>query len=606
MKRIILTILALGLGVFGVIFELTYSARFYPGVVIAGELVGGKSYEEVYEYFKNKSENFSKNGMLLIFEGERGKREVKVPISASGLTSDRVVEYFSLGNWEETILKAYGWGRDGFWPIRIKEQLTLLITGKKFNFPATPNYEAFQSLLSRELKNFFKEAVPAQFSVSSNKISISQEKIGESTSSEEVMGVVRKKLISFDVTPASFKTESQIPFTTEIKLRPFLAFAEKIASSTNLIFSYQDRKWKVSGKTLATWLSLKKGNRFGVDTEKLKGFLAKTVVPLIDNPPENSRFEMRSGKLVEIFPGKSGNIVNVSKTIERVEGIIADVQKSFSETDNLSFALASVSSQVNVLNGTIEIPVEIIGAEPSVTQKTVDRYKINDLVGFAKTSFKGSSQDRKHNIEIGVSKLTGLLIAPGEEFSAVEAIGYVTEAEGFVKEYVIKENRSIKELGGGLCQIATSLFRLALNAGLPITERQNHRYVVSYYGPGLDATIYGPHPDLRFINDTGNYILLQGKMENDDLIFEFYGQKDGRRVEISEPKLSDEKPAPETKYIETKDLPAGEVQCSETPRRGITADALYTVYYPGGEVRAQNFHSIYQPWQKICLIGAAQ
>ena len=185
----------------------------------------------------------------------------------------------------------------------------------------------------------------------------------------------------------------------------------------------------------------------------------------------------------------------------------------------------------------------------------------------------------------------------------MNAIGEVNEEGGFVKEYVIKEDRSVKELGGGLCQIATTLFRLALDSGLPITERVNHRYVVGYYGPCLDATIYGPKPDLRFVNDTGNYILLQGRVEGDQVIFEFYGQKDDRKVEISEPVLSDELPAPDTRYITTADLKLGEFQCGEYPRKGITADVTYKVSYLDGRINEQNFHSVYQPWSKVCLIG---
>ena len=122
---------------------------------------------------------------------------------------------------------------------------------------------------------------------------------------------------------------------------------------------------------------------------------------------------------------------------------------------------------------------------PGLPRRRADEHAIKDLVGTARTNFTGSSADRRHNIENGIGKLTGILIAPGEEFSAVAAIGTTSVEEGFVAEYVIKDDKSIKELGGGLCQVATTLFRAVLNTGLPVTERTNHSYVVSYYGPGL-------------------------------------------------------------------------------------------------------------------------
>jgi len=195
--------------------------------------------------------------------------------------------------------------------------------------------------------------------------------------------------------------------------------------------------------------------------------------------------------------------------------------------------------------------------------------------------------------------------APGEEFSAVNAIGEVTKEAGFVEEYVIYGNKTQKEIGGGLCQLATTLFRLALDTGLQITERMNHRYVISYYGAGLDATIYGPHPDLRFVNDTGNYLLLQGVAQNNKVTFEFYGVKDGRLVEISKPVLYNWVSPPPTKYVAAYNLPAGRVRCTEIAHTGVTTDATYTVTYATGQKKITNFHSVYQPWQKVCLIGVS-
>jgi vancomycin resistance protein YoaR len=300
----------------------------------------------------------------------------------------------------------------------------------------------------------------------------------------------------------------------------------------------------------------------------------------VDSPVQNSRFQMQEGKLVEIYPGKAGNAVDIETTAKEIEKYLIAPENP------------------------VKIEIAVISKEPKVTQKTIDKYGIKELVGLATTNFEGGSLDRQHNIETGVSKLNGILIAPGEEFSAVKAIGDITEEAGFVKEYVIKANTTEKELGGGLCQIATTLFRTVLNAGLPVTERQNHRYVISYYGAGLDATIYGPHPDLRFVNDTGNYLLLQGKAENNEVILEFYGKKDGRIVEIADPVLTNRVPAPAPRIIVSNSLPLGQIKCSEIPHSGVTADTKYTVTYFNGQVQETIFHSVYQPWQKTCLVGS--
>lgn len=268
------------------------------------------------------------------------------------------------------------------------------------------------------------------------------------------------------------------------------------------------------------------------------------------------------------------------------------------------------NNQVTVELGGVAIAnegVDILRADlPPLTLETKDEHDLADLVGTASTSFKGSSADRIANITIGASKVNGRVVMPGEEFSLVEAIGYVTKEEGYTEEFVIKDGQSVKEFGGGLCQIATTLFRATLDAGLPITERKNHSYVVGYYGPGLDATIYGPHPDLKFVNDTGKPLVLEGYVEGNRLVFNFYGKDDGRTVVISEPKITDEIDPPPARYIDTPELPPAETFCVENARKGLTAEVDYTVQSASGEAKTQTFKSTYVPWQKVCYVGLAK
>jgi len=135
------------------------------------------------------------------------------------------------------------------------------------------------------------------------------------------------------------------------------------------------------------------------------------------------------------------------------------------------------------------------------------------------------------------------LIKPGEEFSFVKILGEVDSDHGYLPELVIKKDKTEPEFGGGICQVSTTAFRAALNSGLKITARRNHAYPVQYYNPqGMDATVYIPRPDLRFINNTPAYILIQTKIEDTELIFKFFGTDDGREVKITGPKIIERKP----------------------------------------------------------------
>jgi len=574
-------IILLLIGVTFVGFEIRYKNKFYPGISIGNKSVGGQTYEEAYGYFKKEVEKLQKEGIQISFKSSDNAREVNIPMSVTGLTADNSVEYFTIGEWESELKEAYGLGRKANIVISLKERSELFFYKKSFNFPIIVQREAVNSLLEDELSGFLKESITAEFLLINGKISISEEKVGEVINKEEVVSALEYKLAQFDLTKAVFKSSVDIPKVTGADLKPFLGFAENIAKEINLVFEYRGYRWKVKGSKLATWLTIKEG-KIEIDDVKLENYFTNTVAKFINNPPRNSRFEMHNGKLIEIVPGRSGNIVNGYKALQ-----------------TLNYSLTDLTGN------TIKIPIETIEIEPKVTKDTIEKYHIKDLDGEVRTNFTGSTLDREYNIKIGAATITGILIAPGAEFSTVSAIGPVTEKEGYKKELVIKKDKTIKEFGGGLCQIATTLFRLALNAGLPITERTNHRFVVNYYGAGLDATIYGPHPDFRFVNDTNDYLLLQARVEGKQVVMELYGQKDGRIAEISNPVLYNQIPAPETKYVLSNDLKIGVMECSETPHDGVTADALYTVKYPNGIVKTKNFNSVYQPWQKVCLIGIA-
>lgn len=249
---------------------------------------------------------------------------------------------------------------------------------------------------------------------------------------------------------------------------------------------------------------------------------------------------------------------------------------------------------------------------PVVSSSTLGGLGLNELIGTATTSYVGSPENREHNIANGAKFLTGKLVKPGEEFSTVTALGKIDDTTGYLPELVIKENKTTPEFGGGLCQVSTTLFRAAMAAGLKITERQNHSYRVSYYekvvGPGLDATIYLPSPDLKFLNDTPGWILVQATvdLDKDEITFELYGTKDGRRSEIGKPQITDVTEAPPAVYVDTPDLPRGEVKQIEKPHQGAKTTVTYRVFRGDELVFEQIFKSNYKAWAAKYLVGTAE
>ncbi len=194
-------------------------------------------------------------------------------------------------------------------------------------------------------------------------------------------------------------------------------------------------------------------------------------------------------------------------------------------------------------NNDLGAPLVVDEILPEKTLGSTNTLGINELLARGESDFKGSPKNRLHNIKIGVKQMQGVILKPGEEFSFNKYLGPVEEAQGFLPELVIKRTGTVPELGGGLCQVSSTTFRAAMNAGLPITQRKNHAYAVQYYSPqGTDATIYPGVVDLKFINDTPAHMLIWPYFkETTKLVFEFYGTKDNRKVTLEKPIQYDKK-----------------------------------------------------------------
>jgi vancomycin resistance protein YoaR len=171
---------------------------------------------------------------------------------------------------------------------------------------------------------------------------------------------------------------------------------------------------------------------------------------------------------------------------------------------------------------TVELPITI--AQPAVSEDNIASLGITQLIGRGTSNWGISPVDRIHNIMTGISHFKSVLVPPGTNFSFNKILGNVDASTGYLPELSILADKTVPEFGGGLCQVSTTAWRAALNAGLPIVSRTNHAYPVSYYYPiGTDATIYLPYPDMSWKNNTGHYILIQAYTQKNNVFFDYYG-----------------------------------------------------------------------------------
>ncbi len=258
---------------------------------------------------------------------------------------------------------------------------------------------------------------------------------------------------------------------------------------------------------------IQKYSRFSIDQEALKNFL-NDLARKVNKDPTDAKLQFAEGRVSVFAISEKG----ISLDIEKSATIISDYFKSKEEKKELILAYSET--------------------QPAVSIESINNLGINTLIGEGKSDFKGSPKNRIFNINVAVGRFQGVLIKPGEEFSFTSLLGEVDGEHGYREELVIKKDKTEPEFGGGICQVSTTVFRAAIYSGLKITARKNHAYPVQYYNPqGLDATVYVPRPDLRFINNTPGHILIQAEINGTELIFRFYGTDDGRKINVIGPKI---------------------------------------------------------------------
>jgi vancomycin resistance protein YoaR len=313
----------------------------------------------------------------------------------------------------------------------------------------------------------------------------------------------------------------------------------------------------------------------------------------VDSGTAEPRLRFVEGEVRIIEPGQPGWRLDQAAAVEQI--------------GNLLLQTAATTT-------TVDLPVDPI--EPRITAENIAGLGITELVGEGRSSFVGSAQYRITNINAGARRMDGVLIAPGEEFSFNRQLGAVDAENGFVEGYAIIGNRTQLEWGGGVCQDSTTVFRAAFWAGLPITERHAHAFYISWYdrfglgpygdGQGLDAAIYTGVNDLKFVNDTGNWLLMQTEVDEaaQILTVRLYGTRPDREVVLEGPYIENEVAAPsQPVYIDDPSLPQGTVRQSDVARSGRDITIYRLIIEDGEEVRRDIFTTRFKPWPNIYLRG---
>lgn len=259
----------------------------------------------------------------------------------------------------------------------------------------------------------------------------------------------------------------------------------------------------------------------------------------------------------------------------------------------LTFARAIIASFWGD-HGTVQIPAAVL--KPQIDSNNLEALGITSRLAVGDSNYEGSKEDRATNIQVGSSLLNGTVVPPGGEFSFNHAIGEITADKGYVEGGVIDGQRIGRDIGGGICQVSTTVFRAALKAGFEITEWWPHTYRLAFYEqdgwePGFDASILQPAGDpfgggdFRFKNPTNSWLLIESYTDGARVYVIIYGEDTGRQVTLSSARIGDPIPAPEEDLEVVDDtLPSGTVEQTEAAQDGVEVSFDYTVKDKDGNV----------------------
>lgn len=297
-----------------------------------------------------------------------------------------------------------------------------------------------------------------------------------------------------------------------------------------------------------------------------------------NRPPVDASYHINEKNLMEIQIEQSGQTIDTEPLVEQIKKT-----RIFQEPDTLQ--------------------VHFKEEQPKVTAANLEAQKIDGLIGSYTTWFDASNIERTENIRLAAQALDGALIPPGETISFNEIVGQRTGEKGYQEAYIIENGVFVPGLGGGICQVSSTLYNAGLLANLKVAERANHDLAIAYVPLGRDATVVYSALDLKFNNDTGAYLLIRTRMVHNALTIELYGKvKPGQEVLISS-KVESTIPFTEQRIQDNSMTPGTQV-IKQQGQPGYTASATRTVKVNGSIIKTEELgKSKYSAVPQIIAVG---
>ncbi len=566
--------------------SIRQKGKIYTGVNMAGIDLSSMTINEASQALSQKL-NYQVNGKILLVDGTR-----------SWLVAPSELGFFI--DPEANAQKAYKAGRQNIFPFTLIGQFKAWKYGIAVEPTGLYDQTKAYSYLQILAKTIDVPVIEANIALENVQVVVNSGQVGRKLNIKATLDLLDAPLLSLQDGIVNLVVDETPPIILDASRAGEIA--EQILAGP-LVLSMPAESdgagpWNIPPSELANLLTIKRQEMdgksdytVGVNRALLQAYLM-SLAPVVEIYPINARFIFNDDtrKLEVIESAVIGRKLNIESSLDLIDqGLMAGEHA-------ITLAMDKIDPQAKDTTS---------GEELGITE----------LVSSNTSYFYGSDPARVQNIRAAAKEFHGLLIPPNTTFSMADAMGNISLENGYAEALIIVGDQTIKGVGGGVCQVSTTLFRTAFYGGFPIVERHAHAYRVGYYEytrngsrdsnlAGMDATVYVPIVDLKFTNNTPYWLLMETYVgDYTSLTWKFYSTSDGRTVDWYTTGVTNIVKAPEPLYRLNPDLAEGEIKKVDYEADGAYIRVDRQVYRNGEILFSDNFVTQYRPWQAVYEYG---
>jgi vancomycin resistance protein YoaR len=544
-----------------------YHNKIHAGVSVGGQSLGGLTREEAVQKLNALVAESQKSEITYTAAGK------KWTVSASSVGAKVDVN--------KTVSAALAASTGGNFVVDLGHRIALYFKGKDVPAQGTLDTKAVEQVIAGIAGDADQPAANAQLTLDNGVPNVTEGKSGTIVNRASVREDLKGLLFTLKSTQKPLPMMADNPVVKAADTQQAVAQAKTMMSSA-LTLTSGSKTWAITPQQMANYFDFKVQQENGVSTlvpylsAKKMSTLFADVNKVVTVAAQDAKF-VPSGKTCTIQPSVDGKQLDQDQT-------------------------AAALTTAAMTSGGRTAQVVLTTKEADLTTAKAQAMGIKDVLGTFSTSHVGTT-NRQQNVRITANYASDVLLAPGEIYDFIKTVGPRTPARGYLMAPGIVGPGKLEDVfGGGICQVSTTLFNAAFVAGLQIVERKNHSLYISHYPAGRDATVSDNSPNMRFRNDTKNYIYVYGTSDGIHTTFTIFGTSDGRKVSYTSAYFYGYIPITVEQTVNPS-LPVGTTNVIDKGQQGMHCKVTRTVTMADGTVVSTDFLSYYPMVPKQVEVG---